>query len=53
MRPYRGAEVKVEAEEATQGDADDVVASHVDIGNKRLPTAAHGHPCICISTSVL
>jgi hypothetical protein len=45
-RPYSGAKVEVEAEEAAKGDADDVVAADVDIGDERLPSTAHGHPCL-------
>ncbi|BAS84994.1 Os03g0572050, partial [Oryza sativa Japonica Group] len=39
------AEVEVEAEEAAEGDTDDVVAAYVDVGHERLPSAAHGHTC--------
>lgn len=43
---YRSAEVEVEAEEAAEGDTDDVVAAYVDVGHERLPSAAHGHTCV-------
>ena len=45
-RPYRCAKVEVESEEAAKGDANDVVAADVDVGDERLPSAAHGHPCL-------
>lgn len=42
---YRGAKVKVEAEETSEGDSDNIVAADVDVGNECLPPTAHGHTC--------
>jgi hypothetical protein len=42
---YRGSKVKVEAEEAAKGDANDVVAADIDVGDEGLPSAPNSHPC--------
>lgn len=44
--PYHCTEVEVEAEEEAKGDAHGIVAADVDVGDKRLPTTAHGYPCL-------
>jgi predicted alpha/beta-hydrolase family hydrolase len=42
---YHRSKVKVEAEEAAKGDANDVVAADIDIGDEGLPSAPNSYPC--------